>query len=1253
MGRAKVVVRGRVVRLVVATLIAGFLLPVVASSDAAAAYPSDTPPANLPPGSVKVPFSIQTFQYSTPPPEPGADARCWSKTFVVFDGQYGIKYTAPNGPAAYLNWQQPGTNRVQYNGDVRSTSLSTADGRRSWTLGAVDGAPTVTFPDRYGVPIPVSAAPPDPPDGDCRDALPDWKTQDEGYAANAILWSLRNDNDPPVAGFTYEVTDPATNEVTFTSTSTDPEGSTLQHAWNFGDDTTSTTKDPTHTYAEAGSYTVTLRVTDPGGLFDDQVAQVVVSGGLVVNSTGDAPAEDADETGCTTGGTVDGAPECTLRAAIETANARGGGEITFDIAGAGVPKIATSTALPPVTASTSIDGTSQAGSWVEVAASGKAGIELEGGTSTLTGLVINGAEASVGISGGSEHEVTGNRLATDATGAQADDAGFGVAVIDGDRSTITDNVIGGSVALAIAAAATETDVSGNAIGVGPDRSTPIGDPEGGVIVFGPDTEVRDNVVRGSSVGVNVIGAAAEGTIVDANRVGVNGTGTAVVEGTGYGIRVDGTPEVTISGNHVVADDYGAIVTAGSRQATETEQGRIQLESPALAPLDRPVTGGETKILGNTVGIVGTATDPDDDATHGIVTWASASDVTIEDNTIGGEGTEAIEIDGGADHRVVANRIGTLGPPVSTGIDVTDAATSTIGGPGTAGNTIVAADAGIWLSGDTTTARVEANRITGAGAEHAGITAEADALELTVTGNAVEGGKVGIEVDAEGATITANTVDDQVELGIDTAGDDTTVSTNTVFGGGDGIAVGGADVTVTTNRVGLANGSDTVIGTEGTGIGVVAGNATVSRNLVAGSGADGIEVAASATATLRSNRVWQTEDLPLAVADGTTPPTLAAAIRSDAEGSVRTTLLVTGLPDGDAGTIEVFAGDSCTDPEPRFLLEINRVKAADETARIIQVIGNATRDHYTVTYTTAEGETGELSNCVDHGTYPDGDGDGAVDPFDAVLNADDDPTRAVIATDDEQLLVLGVTPFDPETGEGGGQFEGIAITDDPSPGDHPSGWSLPYGAIGFRITGLDPGGRTGVVLFSLTESSPIAGTSYWKYGPQVTGGADEWFDFSYDEETGTGAVLTDALDLPGVGIRRAFGLRLADGARGDSDGGANGSITDPGGPVIFAGDPPPPPTTTTTTPTTPTTTSTPSTTAPPTTTTTGVSDTSTSVPTSTTATPGTSAGDPPAPGTVDDGTLARTGTDPRGPLAAALVLLAVGALAALSGRRART
>jgi PKD repeat protein len=81
-------------------------------------------------------------------------------------------------------------------------------------------------------------------------------------------------NTAPVANFGV-----ATSGLTatFTDTSTDAQNNITSRAWNFGDGTTSTATNPTRTYAAAGTYTVTLTVTDAGGLSNTKSAPVTVS----------------------------------------------------------------------------------------------------------------------------------------------------------------------------------------------------------------------------------------------------------------------------------------------------------------------------------------------------------------------------------------------------------------------------------------------------------------------------------------------------------------------------------------------------------------------------------------------------------------------------------------------------------------------------------------------------------------------------------------------------------------------------------------------------------------------------------------------------------------------------------------------------------------------------------------------------------------------------------------------------------------
>jgi len=96
-------------------------------------------------------------------------------------------------------------------------------------------------------------------------------------------------NIPPTALFTFSCTGVACN---FTDASTDSDGSVVGWSWDFGDGSISATQYPSYGYDAAGTYTVTLTVTDDGddGGATDETSQPVTvaesSAGFTLTATG-------------------------------------------------------------------------------------------------------------------------------------------------------------------------------------------------------------------------------------------------------------------------------------------------------------------------------------------------------------------------------------------------------------------------------------------------------------------------------------------------------------------------------------------------------------------------------------------------------------------------------------------------------------------------------------------------------------------------------------------------------------------------------------------------------------------------------------------------------------------------------------------------------------------------------------------------------------------------------------------------------
>jgi CSLREA domain-containing protein len=995
--------------------------------------------------------------------------------------------------------------------------------------------------------------------------------------------------DPPVAQFTATKDPDDPLVYTFESLSTDKEDSPaeLLLSWDFGvEGGTSSELKPTYKFPKAGTYAVSLKVTDTSGLMDVETRQIQIVTDVVVNSTGDAPATDPVKLGCDTGAKVDDETECTLRAAIETVNRKGGGPILFRIKGDSVP-IITTTGLPGVTVSSAIDATTQAATGVVLRGpADKTGLALSGGTSTVKGFTFQGFGTGVDVSAGSGHQIEANRFGTSADGSVGSGAGasglpIGVKVnsagavisqnqflastqgveagpgattlqvrnnrfgtnADGSASitpedgewygvrneasgaVISDNLfVGDGVASSPQASAVQ--ITANRFGTNAAGSAALGKPRVSAFVLGANTRISGNHAIARTVAFLVSGPRATGASVSNNLIGLNATGTAELPNEGYGIRIDAAPSAQVTGNRIGSSSNGSISITGSNQIKdEGDEARL---IPNTFEVPGPVTGGKTLVRGNTIGLVGTSAVADT-ASDGVEVFGGASDVVIEDNTIAGQSSAAINILGGGGHRIQSNRLGwnaavTERLRLNDGVRLQGVTGTIVGGSQASfGNDIGASTHGVWL--------------------------EDKATDVLVNHNSIRGAKIG------------------VRLGdVPIAG----VKENTISGGEIGIFSTAKIAEIFNNRIGTADDGTTVVGNSVIGIRVFRGRALIVDNVIAGSGGLGVEVLAAATAELRANRIYQNGTAAIGGAGALPAPRLLTAIRSSANGTTRTVLLIDQLPAGEAGKIEIFAADSCSPAEAKYLVvdtQPKRLPDATATHRPLSFRGNASRRHFTITYTSpgVTPHTTALSNCIEAQAATDADGDGAADQIETIFDSKDDPTVAAIVTDRDQYLIvrsMGLPDSNNPTGPPltvAGQLRNVAAVDDPDTGTRPPGVELPYGIIGFEVDVPTPGARTAVILQGLDVGGSVYLVNYWKYGPPKPGNSPRWYNFPYDEETGTGllsfqdrALITPRLQ--GFELLSVSLLFLRDGSRGDSDLTPNGRIVDPGGPAIVTAEP---------------------------------------------------------------------------------------------------
>ena len=273
---------------------------------------------------------------------------------------------------------------------------------------------------------------------------------------------------------------------------------------------------------------------------------------VVVNSTDD----DADLTVgdgiCDTGQVIPGGDaECTLRAALEEANASAVDEINFAVPAAdpgnvgGIVTIAPAAALPTVTAAVTIDGSTQPEFSADpiVAIDGSAWatalLDVDAGSTTIRSLVLESAgAAAIDLDGGgSTVQGTWIGLLPDGTTA-AGPASHGILVN---------------------AAASGSTIGGSGAGEGNVIAAAGGD---GVHVLADGATVAGNLLGTTADGTGARGATGDGVRIT-GAAGTAVTGNTIANHAGSGVRIDGATGTEVSGNILTANTGDGVTVTGA------------------------------------------------------------------------------------------------------------------------------------------------------------------------------------------------------------------------------------------------------------------------------------------------------------------------------------------------------------------------------------------------------------------------------------------------------------------------------------------------------------------------------------------------------------------------------------------------------------------------------------------------------------------------------------------------------------------
>lgn len=312
----------------------------------------------------------------------------------------------------------------------------------------------------------------------------------------------------------------------------------------------------------------------------------------------------------------------SLRQAIQDANAnQGPDEIRFNISGSGVRTIRIASALPTITDSVTIDGSTQAGfsgtptialTPLQPAPQFVSGLIIEASNCLVRSLLINGfaGDDAAGIiirtAAATNNRVEGSFIGVNASGNAARPNGDGVRISNDGETPASGaklNTIGGTAAPARnlisgnrgagiliepeGADANDNLIVGNFIGSDRAGNLAIAN-EAGVIIHTANNRVggteagAHNLISGNtSQGVFIDRAGADGNLVQGNHIGTNEIGSGAIANNN-GVVIDSGSSNTIGGTTAAARN----IVSGN-----TREGIVILEEAA----------SENQVQGNFIG----------------------------------------------------------------------------------------------------------------------------------------------------------------------------------------------------------------------------------------------------------------------------------------------------------------------------------------------------------------------------------------------------------------------------------------------------------------------------------------------------------------------------------------------------------------------------------------------------------------------------------------------------------------------------